>query len=141
MLAEIGLIATFLAFAAALATAWREASRPFEREHTTPFLWERPERFRIGNVSWEAGHDLSMSHRFTVDYAEDHAFAATVYDALYTPAHPVFGLGEILALLERRPEIRGINASFAGVNWYRHHLEELRTVGPEATRFRGGASA
>ena len=22
----------------------------FEREHTTPFLWDRPERFRIGNV-------------------------------------------------------------------------------------------
>ena len=42
---------------AALETAWREADRDFEREHTTPFIWERPERFRIGNVAWETGLD------------------------------------------------------------------------------------
>lgn len=39
----------------ALATAWREATRPLEREHTTPYLWENPDRFRIGNVLWETG--------------------------------------------------------------------------------------
>jgi spore coat polysaccharide biosynthesis protein SpsF len=123
---------------AALATAWREAARPFEREHTTPFLWERPERFRIGNVVWEEGRDLSMTHRFTVDYPEDHEFVAAVFEALWTPLHPVFGLGDILALLERRPDMVAINAGFAGVNWYRHHLGELRTVRPEATRLHGG---
>ena len=47
----------------ALAIAHREATRPHEREHTTPFLWDQPERFRIGNVLWETGLDLSMSHR------------------------------------------------------------------------------
>ena len=26
----------------ALAAAWREATRPLEREHTTPYLWENP---------------------------------------------------------------------------------------------------
>ena len=122
---------------AALATAWREAARPFEREHTTPFLWERPERFRIGNVFWEKGRDLSMTHRFTVDYAEDHAFVAAVFEALWTPLRPIFGLDEILALLDQRPDICAMNAGFAGVNWYRHHLGELRTVRPEATRFHG----
>jgi spore coat polysaccharide biosynthesis protein SpsF len=121
----------------ALATAWRESTRPFEREHTTPFLWERPERFRIGNVAWETGRDLSMSHRFTVDYSEDHAFVAAVFEALWTPLRPVFGLDEVLALLDRRPDIRAINAPLAGVNWYRHHLDELRTVGPGETRFHG----
>src|SRR5215467_5049789 len=30
-----------------LETAWLEAQEPHEREHTTPFVWERPERFRI----------------------------------------------------------------------------------------------
>ncbi len=48
----------------ALETAWREARRPLEREHTTPFLWENPDRFRIGNVTWETGQDYSMSHRW-----------------------------------------------------------------------------
>ena len=30
----------------ALAVAHREAKRSHEREHTTPFLWDQPERFR-----------------------------------------------------------------------------------------------
>ena len=36
---------------AALTAAWREARRPPEREHTTPFLWERDDRFRCHNVA------------------------------------------------------------------------------------------
>lgn len=117
----------------ALEQAWREAERPMEREHTTPFLWERPERFRIGNVVMEDGRDLSMSHRFTIDYAADYAFIRTVFEDLY-PLNPLFGVGDILALLEARPEIHAINARLAGVNWYRHHLDELVTVGEGQTR-------
>lgn len=117
----------------ALEQAWREAVRPMEREHTTPFIWERPERFRMGNVTMEAGLDLSMSHRFTIDYAADYVFISAVFDELY-PSDPLFGVMDILALLERRPELYAINATFAGVNWYRHHLDELRTVGAEQTK-------
>src|SRR5262249_21841044 len=60
----------------ALEHAWREADRPYEREHTTPFLWTRSRRFRIGNVVWETGRDLSRTHRFTLDYFEDYRFIA-----------------------------------------------------------------
>ncbi|HVT57004.1 MAG TPA: glycosyltransferase family protein [Thermoanaerobaculia bacterium] len=119
---------------AVLETAWREAARPHEREHTTPFIWDQPRRFRIGNVRWESGRDLSMSHRFTVDYPDDYAFVAAVYDALWRPERPVFGLQEILALLAARPEIFALNRRYAGVNWYRHHLGELATVGSGETR-------
>ncbi|HEY4119121.1 MAG TPA: glycosyltransferase family protein [Byssovorax sp.] len=118
----------------ALEIALREATRPLEREHTTPFLWERPERFRVGNVAWPTGRDLSMSHRFTIDYAEDYEFVRAVYDALWTPARPVFGLDDILALCDSRPRVFELNSKYAGVNWYRHHLGELRTVPASATR-------
>jgi spore coat polysaccharide biosynthesis protein SpsF len=118
-----------------LETAWREAERPFEREHTTPFIWERPERFRLGNVAWQRGRDLSQSHRFTIDYPEDYVFLSAVYDALWTPERPVFGLTEILDLLAVRPDLLALNARYAGVNWYRHHLDELKTIHPEETRF------
>ncbi len=118
----------------ALETAWREAVRPMEREHTTPFLWERPERFRIGNVTWERGLDYSMSHRWTIDYAEDYAFIAAVYDRLYDARCPAFGIDDILALLEREPGIAAVNAHLAGVNWYRNHLDELRTIDGSMTR-------
>ncbi|HXB06709.1 MAG TPA: hypothetical protein VNW04_06330, partial [Puia sp.] len=117
----------------ALERAWKEASRPMEREHTTPYIWERPGEFRIGNVEMGNGLDYSMSHRFTIDYAEDYRFIRAVYDELY-PANPLFGVDEILALLERRPDIHALNAKYAGVNWYRHHLDELRTVSAEQTK-------
>lgn len=117
-----------------LETAWREADRSFEREHTTPFIWERPERFRLGNVAWETGRDLSMTHRLTVDHPEDYAFVAAVYEALWTPRRPVFRLADILALLESRPDVPALNAHLAGVNWYSHHLGELRTIHAEQTR-------
>jgi len=119
---------------AALGQAFRAAAAPHEREHTTPYVWDRPERFRIGNVAWETGLDLSMTHRFTLDYPDDYAFVAAVYDALWTPSRPVFPLADILSLLEARPDLRDRNARYAGVNWYRHHLDALRTVSAAATR-------
>jgi spore coat polysaccharide biosynthesis protein SpsF len=119
---------------AALETAWREATRALEREHTTPFVWDQPQRFRIGNVRWETDQDFSMTHRFTVDYREDYAFVAAVYEALWTQTRPLFDLGDILQLLGEHPELLTLNARFAGVNWYRHHLDELRTVQRSQTR-------
>jgi len=117
-----------------LALADREAKRPLEREHTTPFFWEQPERFRLGNVTWETGQNLSMSHRFTIDYAEDYTFIRAIYEALYRPERPIFSLGDILAYLDQHPDVFELNAKFAGVNWYRNHLDELKTVSKSETR-------
>jgi len=117
-----------------LEEAWREATLPFEREHTTPFIWERPSRYRIANCAWETGKNLSMTHRWTIDYPEDYAFISAVYDELFSAARRPFSLGDILALLERRPDLARINARYAGVNWYRHHAGELKTVSPAEYR-------
>ncbi|MBD2770182.1 glycosyltransferase family protein [Hymenobacter sp. BT664] len=117
----------------ALETAWCEASRPLEREHTTPFFWENPDRFRLANVPYETGQDLSMSHRWTIDYPEDYAFIKAVYEALY-PGNPTFGLSDILNLLNQRPDIAQLNAHLTGVNWYRNHLDELKTIDASQTR-------
>jgi spore coat polysaccharide biosynthesis protein SpsF len=124
-----------------LEEAWRSALRPFEREHTTPYVWDRPERFRIRNVRWETGLDLSRSHRFVLDYEEDLAFVREVYDALWRPEQPVFEIGAVLGLLARRPDLVELNRRHAGVNWYRHHLDELRTVSAADTRRESGATS
>jgi len=117
-----------------LEQAWREATQPFEREHTTPFIWDQPQRFRLGNVVWESGLDYSRTHRWTIDYPEDYAFIAAVYDALWSERRPIFSLPDILALLDVQPELAQTNARYCGVNWYRHHLGLLKTVSEADTR-------
>lgn len=116
-----------------LSKAWHEAKRPLELEHTTPYIWENPNEFSIGNFRWETGQDYSMSHRFTIDYRKDYFFIKKVFEELYF-TNPNFSLDDILNLLNRKPEIYKINAEYAGVNWYRHHLDELKTVSSSQTK-------
>lgn len=117
----------------ALEKAWFMAKKDFEREHTTPFLWENPQKFKIGNVEWESGLDYSMTHRFTLDYREDYDFIKKIYEELY-PLNPKFTLDDILNFLRVRPDVFAINQKYAGVNWYRNHLNELKTIRPGQTK-------
>ena len=114
--------------------AWLFAHQQFELEHTTPYFWENPDKFRIGNVIWETGMDLSMSHRFNIDYIEDYNFIQAVYDELF-PIRPIFTLDDILTLLKRKPELMNLNKKYIGVNWYRNHLNELKTITPYQTKY------
>ncbi len=116
-----------------LETAWKEATLSMEREHTTPFIWERPNRFRIGNFAWKSGIDYSMSHRWTIDYQEDYDFIKVIYDKLY-PINAKFALANILEITDNDPEVYHINSKYAGVNWYRDHLEELKTISESNTK-------
>jgi spore coat polysaccharide biosynthesis protein SpsF len=116
-----------------LKKAWEEAKRPLELEHTTPYIWENPEKFSIANLTWETGLDYSMSHRLTIDYYEDYLFIKRIFEELY-PINPSFSLDDILTLLTQKPSVYEINQHFAGVNWYRNHLEDLKTVSAEQTK-------
>lgn len=116
-----------------LGKARRMARQPWELEHTTPVIWEHPEHFRIGNSIWKTGLDLSMSHRFTIDYKEDYDFIVKVFEALY-PSKPNFSCNDILKLLETHPDIYKINEQYIGVNWYRNHLSDLRTISKQQTK-------
>jgi len=111
-----------------LKTAWEEAKQNFEREHTTPFIWDNPERFRIGNVEWDTGLDFSKSHRFTIDYKEDYDFISRIYDELYDEKK-VFTLCDIMMLLDRKPEIKKLNDMHAGEYWYDGVVGSLKTIG------------
>jgi spore coat polysaccharide biosynthesis protein SpsF len=116
-----------------LEKAWKEAIKNFEREHTTPYLWENPELFRIGNVEWETGLDYSMTHRWTIDYMEDYLFIKEIYDSLYYTNHD-FGLNDILKYVDTHSGIKDINQKYNGVNWYRNHLGELKTIKSDQTK-------
>jgi spore coat polysaccharide biosynthesis protein SpsF len=101
-----------------LETAWVEATEEHEREHTTPFIWEQPDRFRLHHIAWERGLDYSSTHRWTIDYLEDYQFLAAVYGALWTEARPIFSMMDVLALLDARPDIAAMNACHLGKAWY-----------------------
>jgi len=116
-----------------LTKTWKQATRQLELEHTTPYIWENPDQFKIGNVSWKDGRDYSMSHRFTIDYKEDYDFINRVFEELYNRNNR-FSCADILSLLEEKPEIYTINSKYAGVNWYRNHLGELNTISSSQTR-------
>jgi spore coat polysaccharide biosynthesis protein SpsF len=61
--------------ATALRAAAAEARDPDEREHVTPFLYRRPERFQLANLT--SGETLG-DERWTVDTAEDLAFVRSL---------------------------------------------------------------
>jgi spore coat polysaccharide biosynthesis protein SpsF len=122
---------------ACLEKTWKEAARPLELEHTTPYIWENPHLFRIANVTWNSGNDYSMTHRFTIDYPADYEFIKRVFEELYASKND-FSCEDIIHLLEKRPEIYHINSAWSGVNWYRNHLDELKTISPEQTKIVAG---
>ena len=63
--------------AAALRTAHAEATDPAEREHVTPFLYRRPERFALANMR----NDVPLGREgWTVDTADDLAFVRRIVD-------------------------------------------------------------
>jgi spore coat polysaccharide biosynthesis protein SpsF len=89
----------------ALALAHREAAMAAEREHVTPFLWRRPERFRLGEVM----DDTDRSHwRLTVDTPEDLDLVSKIYSALLSSC-PAFEYPELVACLQDHPEWAEIN--------------------------------
>lgn len=116
-----------------LKQAYFNATKSFEREHTTPYIWENPEKFRIGNVTMPNGKDYSMLHRWVVDYEDDYIFVKSVYDELYH-INPLFGCEEILQLVNKKQQLANINSHLNGINWYRHHLNELKTISLRQTK-------
>jgi spore coat polysaccharide biosynthesis protein SpsF len=92
--------------ASALAIADAEASAPHEREHVTPFIYLRPERFRIGSFQ----QSRNLSHlRWTLDTTEDWAMISEVYRLLNAQGLPI-NTKNVLRLLETRPDLAALNA-------------------------------
>lgn len=89
-----------------LAEAHAEAELPSEREHVSPFIRNRPERYRQGNLT--NTKDLSIQ-RLTVDEPDDFDKVRRIYEALYSQNH-CFSLSDILDFLEENPKISNLNA-------------------------------
>lgn len=83
----------------ALDIAWREATDPYEREHVTPFIRRRPDRFRLANVADVADRS---SWRLTVDTAADLDAIRSIWTRM--PGEQ-FGIADVIALEAREPHL------------------------------------
>ena len=92
--------------AGVLEQTWREAVTLSDREHVLPFVWNRPERFRLNTVTSE----VNFSHlRWTVDGPSDFEFVEAVFAALY-PRDPMFGFRDVQTFLRQNMDIPQLNS-------------------------------
>jgi spore coat polysaccharide biosynthesis protein SpsF len=101
----IGLDTEVCAFAG-LERAWKEAALKHEREHVMPYFYDLEGRFRVRIVD----HDPDCgSQRWTVDTPEDLDLLRQIVARL--DGRMDVAWTEVLALLEREPQLARINAA------------------------------
>lgn len=108
---------------AALETAWREAKKPAEREHVTPYL-RLSGKFRTHNV--ESPHPAPQL-RWTVDEPADLEFVRRLYQS-FDPAHH-FGMEDILKTLAQKKDLGAINDQIIANEGYYKSLYQQATTG------------
>lgn len=84
-----------------LKQAAAQATEIYDREHVTPFIYARPDRFRLASI---ASGSEEGEVRWTVDRPDDFEFVAEVYAALH-PANPEFTSDDIRAFVRSRPDL------------------------------------
>ena len=89
----------------ALEEAYHEATLKSEREHVTPFIYNRPKRYRLESI--EGDQDFS-GYRWTVDTEEDFELIQKILSQVY-PVDPGFGMRDVLGLYEKNPEWKRTN--------------------------------
>lgn len=90
----------------ALETAFHEAREGYQREHVTPYIYQHPQRFKLGSYA----SDTDLSHlRWTLDTPEDRQLIEAIYRALF-PRNRQFTTEDILSLLREWPQLMDINS-------------------------------
>lgn len=88
-----------------LEKTFRHASSKFEREHVTPYMYQKKDRFCIADV---LAQENNSHFRWTVDTQADFHFVREIIETLY-PKCKTFSMKDVLELLEKRPELNKIN--------------------------------
>jgi spore coat polysaccharide biosynthesis protein SpsF len=99
----------------ALKKAYLNSQDSFEQEHVTQYFHRNPSQFSMKNLSFN--DDLSHL-RWTIDTFTDYQMACRIYDELYKH-NEIFLLPQILALLQKKPEIALINENVERSDMYK----------------------
>lgn len=104
-----------------LERAWKEAIKPSEREHVTPYIYNHPEIFRIR--TWQNGVENLSAMHWSVDTSEDFLFITKIFEKLY-PQNPFFSKDDVVGLLQKEPKLLFINDGGTGYEGYNKSLKE-----------------
>lgn len=91
-----------------LQTMEKTTNDTYDREHVTPYIYNNPDKFKIGNVI--STHNLS-SYRWTIDTKEDYEMVNAIYDKRKNKSDEILLMEEIFEILEENPEIVEINSN------------------------------
>lgn len=91
-----------------LLEVFEEATKSYEREHVTPFIWRQPNRYTILRLNPEKN---LANYRLNLDYIEDYYFLKKLFESLY-PTNPFFTLEDIIQWLNQHPDILKINSKY-----------------------------
>ena len=92
----------------ALEEAYKKATKDYEKEHVTPYIYRNPQKFKINVV--KAPKELyAPDIRITLDTEEDYALLCAVFDFLY-PKNEYFNAYDIVNLFNKeKPWLKLIN--------------------------------
>jgi len=91
-----------------LEEAYKKATKDYEKEHVTPYIYRNPQKFKINIV--KAPKELyAPDIRITLDTEEDYALLCAVFDYLY-PKNEYFNAYDIVNLFNKeKPWLKLIN--------------------------------
>lgn len=104
----------------ALSQAWQKSRLASEREHVTSYIRKHPEIFKLSNLEYPV--NLS-GKRWTLDEIKDYEFIRLIYKKLSRKKR-IFGMSNILCLLEAHPEYEKINQKITRNAGYLKSLKE-----------------
>lgn len=90
-----------------LKEAAEQATSPYEREHVTPYLYHRPDRFEVLKVGTESGG--LNTYRWCVDETDDFDLLSRVIENL-EPEDRNFGWRQVVQAMQENPTWQEINA-------------------------------
>jgi len=108
-----------------LEQAWQKAVLKSEREHVTPYIWKRPEIFKIQKL--EMANDYSHI-RVTVDETEDFTVVKAIFENFYPEKGEDFFLEDVASYLKNHKDIYNINKHIIRNEGYIKSLKEDKNV-------------
>jgi len=108
----------------ALELANKHAEKPSQREHVTPYIREHNSFSQSHLVQDEDWSQVRMS----VDHPVDFKFAECIYQHLYD-TNADFTLADIMALLQKKPDLASINQDIEFNEGYLKSLQEDQEQG------------